>query len=47
MDQGKLTGAVIIDLQKAYDTIDDAVLLSKQSAYEVSGNGQTCFKNYP
>ena len=46
MDQEKLTGAVVIDLQKAYNTIDDTVLLSKLSVYGVSGNEQSWFKNY-
>ena len=31
MDQGQLTGAVFIDLRKAFDTVDHAVLLDKLS----------------
>ena len=31
MDQGQLTGAVFIDLRKAFDTVDHAVLLKKLS----------------
>ena len=33
MDQGKLTGAVFIDLQKAFDTVERSVLLSKLPFY--------------
>ena len=31
MDPGKLTGAVFIDLQKAYNTVEQSVLLSNLS----------------
>eukprot|EP00794_Sanderia_malayensis_P004064 gene4064-4618_t len=38
MDQGKLTGAVFIDLQKALDTVEHSVLLSKLPFYGVTEN---------
>ena len=31
MDQGQLTGAVFIDLRKAFDTVDHTVLLNRLS----------------
>jgi len=37
MDNGKLTGAVFIDLTKAFDTISHAVLLEKIKSYGVNG----------
>lgn len=38
MDQGKLTGAVFIDLQKAFDTVEHSALLSKLPFYGATGN---------
>jgi hypothetical protein len=35
MDKGKLTGAVFLDLTKAFDTISHGVLLEKVKSYEV------------
>ena len=46
MDKGKLTGAVFIDLQKAFDTVEHSVLLSKLPFYGVAGNELIWFKSY-
>ena len=35
MDKGKLTGAVFLDLSKAFDTVDHGCLLSKLNAYGI------------
>ena len=46
MDQGQLTGAVLIDLRKAFDTVDHSLLLSKLSALGVTGQAHNWFKYY-
>ena len=46
MDQGELTGAVFIDLRKAFDTIDHGRLLSKLPCYGINGRELTWFENY-
>ena len=46
MDQGKLTGAVFIDLQKAFDTVEHSVLLSQLLFYGVTGNELMWIENY-
>ena len=46
IDQGKLTGAVFIDLQKAFDTVEHSVLLSKLPFFGVTGNELKWIKNY-
>ena len=46
MDQGKLTGAVFIDPQKACDTVEQSVLLSKLPFYGVTGNELMWIENY-
>ena len=46
MNDGKLTGAVFIDLSKAFDTISHAVLLSKLPQYGVTSNELEWFSDY-
>ena len=47
MDQGLLTGAVFIDLRKAFDTVDHDLLLEKLTkGYGVTGKELGWFKDY-
>ena len=47
MDQGLLTGAVFIDLRKAFDTVDHDLLLEKLTmGYGVTGKGLGWFRDY-
>ena len=46
MDQGKLPGAVFIDLQKAVDRVEHSVLLSKLPFYGVTGNELLWIERY-
>jgi hypothetical protein len=46
MDQGLLTGSVFIDLRKAFDTIDQSVLLNKLTKYGVNELELEWFNNY-
>ena len=46
IDQGQLTGAVFIDLRKAFDTVDHGVLLDKLSAMGVIGPEYEWFTDY-
>ena len=46
IDQGKLVGAVFIDLTKAFDTIGHSTLLSKLPSYGINENELEWFKDY-
>ena len=46
MGQGKLCGTVFLDLKKAFDTVDHAILLSKLTALGVSDNTVKWFQSY-
>ena len=46
MNNGKLTGAIMIDLRKAFDTIDHELLLTKLRAYGIKGLALKWFKSY-
>ena len=45
-DQGLMTGMVLVDLQKAFDTIDHDILLKKVSAIGFSNHAIGWFKSY-
>ena len=46
MDRGQLTGAVFVDLRKAYDTVDHSMLLSKLPLYGINHEELQWFENY-
>eukprot|EP00112_Aurelia_sp_Birch-Aquarium-sp1_P020798 Seg5439.2 transcript_id=Seg5439.2/GoldUCD/mRNA.D3Y31 product="putative RNA-directed DNA polymerase from transposon BS" pseudo=true protein_id=Seg5439.2/GoldUCD/D3Y31 len=46
MDHGKLTGAVFVDLQKAFDTVEHSIILKKLPYYGISGAELSWVKSY-
>ena len=46
IEQGRRCGAVFLDLTKAFDTVDHQILLSKLSAYGLSGYSLQWFRFY-
>ena len=46
IDNGLLNGVIFIDLKKAFDTIDHAILLRKLQIYGVDQNGIKFFESY-
>ena len=46
MDNGKLTGVVFIDIRKAFDSIDHAILFQKLAYYGVSQLEHSWFQSY-
>ena len=46
MDNGLLTGVVFIDLKKAFDTVDQELLLNKLHLYEVCPEALIWFRSY-
>jgi len=46
LDNGNFVGTVMIDLSKAFDTIDHSILLGKLSAYGVKGTELAWFTDY-
>ena len=46
MDKGKIVEIVMIDLSRAFDSIDHSLLLAKLSAYGVCGTELTWFTSY-
>ena len=46
MDQGLLTGAVYIDLRKAFDSVDHDLLISKLQSYGLKNTELDWFKSY-
>ena len=45
-EKGLLTGMVLIDLQKAFDTIDHSILLEKMSCLGFAGKTIAWYKSY-
>ena len=46
IDKGELTGAIFVDLQKAFDMVDHLILLSKMESMGVKGVELEWFKSY-
>ena len=46
MDKGLYTGALLLDLQKAFDTVNHSILLSKFQAMGMNKSTVTWFKSY-
>ena len=46
MDEGLYTGMVLIDLQKAFDTVDYTILTTKQNAIGIDDSAGSWFKSY-
>ena len=46
IDKGMVSGVIFLDLKKAFDTVDHAILLKKLSDYRVQGQTASWFKSY-
>ena len=46
MNEGKVTGAIFLDLKKAFDTVSHKLLLKKLNSYGITGNSLQWFKSY-
>ena len=46
IERGKFTGNIFIDLKKAFDTVDHAILIRKLSKYGIQGLELQWFKSY-
>ena len=46
MDHGNFTGAVFVDLQKAFNTVEHSVILKKLPYYGISGAELSWVKSY-
>ena len=46
MDRDEIVGTILIDLSKAFDSIDHNLLVAKLEAYGVRGNEKEWFLNY-
>ncbi len=46
MDHGQLTGAVFVDLKRAFDTVDAEIILFKLKCLGINNTEQAWFLNY-
>ena len=46
MDKGCVTGAVFLDLRKAFDTVDHLILVNKLKSLGVAGKSLAWFGSY-
>ena len=46
MDAGNVTGAIFLDLKKAFDTVDHSLLIKKLKKYGITGNELNWFNSY-
>ena len=46
MDKSSLTGIVLLDLQKAFDTVDHRILLMKLETIGLNADGLRWFQSY-
>ena len=46
MNEGKVTGAIFLDLKKVFDTVSHKLLLKKLHSYGITGSALQWFESY-